>query len=181
MGPTTTVSPRTPSRWSSRDQRGSVLLLVLTVVLMLTVGVLALLSATLNTRNIADKLETDTRSLHRIDGALERAVNDVRDNDVTGSDPKCTEPDADQVTAINFEGYDVKCMWVGAPLDPLAPPPARTMDFEVFEAGESTLVGLARVRVRDEVNTERLVGHSIEICDWLLGRQSVGESFQGCS
>ena len=177
MGQAISLEPRTPSCTPRRrnGQRGSILLLVLAVVLMLTVGVLALLRMSSSTRSVADKLETDTRTLHQIDGRLEESINLVRDNTAT-----CPTATRTQMVGLSASRFDVFCQGV---LDPAAadPPPSRTVDFEVIETGNTDPVGLARVRVNDEVNNERLVGHSIEVCDWLLGKQAVTEPFQGCS
>ena len=176
MGPTTDTSPRAPTYLSRhKNQRGSILLMVLAVVLMLTVGVLALLRATSSTRSVADKLETDTRTLHVIDGRLEEAINQVRDDETT-----CPPGSRTQMVSLSASRFDVFCQGVADPSLP-DPPPHRTVDFEVVESGGTQIFGVARIRVSDEVNTERLVGHSIEVCDWLLGRQAVAEPFQGCS
>lgn len=155
-------------RRAATGQRGSVLLLVLAVVLMLAVGVLALLNATTSTRKVADKLETDTKTLHRIDGALERGVNQVRDDD----DPATCRAN---MSLPDIPGFNVSCILI-----PSTTPTSRTMDFEV-ENSENQLVGAARVKVTDEVNSQPLVGYSIEVCDWLLGSRAVQDTLRGCA
>ncbi len=176
MGSTTDTSPRTPTIHSRhKGQRGSILLMVLAVVLMLTVGVLALLRMTSSTRAVADKLETDASTLHQIDGRLEEAINMVRDDTNT-----CPPGTRTQMVGLPASRFDVFCIGLADPSLP-DPPPHRTVDFEVIETGRTDPFGLARIRVNDEVNSERLVGHSIEICDWLLGRKAVTEPFQGCA
>ncbi len=173
MGPATGTSSRASTRPSRRKgQRGSVLLLVLAVVLMLTVGVVAVLRATTSTRVVADKLETDTKTLHRIDGALEQRINQVRDD----ANPAECPPGSG--LSRNFGDFDVRC--IGIPADPPTVA-SRTMDFEVERVDSDGLIGLARVKVADEINGEPLVGYSIEICDWLLGSRAVGQSLRGCS
>lgn len=176
MGPTITLDPRTRADARRRPgQQGSILLMVLAVVLMLTIGVLGLLRMTSSTRSVADKLETDTRTLHQIDGRLEEAINLVRDNTTT-----CPSNVDTQMVGLTPSPFNVFCRGVADASLP-DPPPHRTVDFQVIEAGRPDPVGLARVRINDEVNSERLVGHSIEVCDWLLGAQAVTEPFQGCS
>lgn len=157
---------------ADRGQSGSILLLVLAVVLMLTIGVLAVLNMTITAGRTATSLELSTKAAQRVDGALEKSVNAVRDDEAA-----CPTQTG---TTENYGDYDVECR--------LAPPPAtpviqsRTMDFFAYPAGStSNLVGKARVRVVDEANGVENVGYSIEVCDWLLGGTAATQAVKGCS
>ena len=175
MGSTTGTSARAPRNHSRcKDQRGSILLLVLAVVLVLSIVVVGLLRMTSSTRRLSDRMETDTRTLHQIDGRLEEAVNVVRDDDAA-----CPPGTETRMIGLSPSRFDVFCEGLPPAASDPDPPPQRTVDFEVRDAGD--VVGLARVRVHDEINTERLVGYSIEVCDWLLGAQAVGQTFKGCT
>ena len=175
MGPTIDTFSRASRNHSRcKDQRGSILLLVLAVVLVLSIVVVGLLRMSSSTRRLSNRMETDSRTLHQIDGRLEEAINVVRDDDAT-----CPPGTETRMIGLSPSPFEVYCQGLApAPSDP-DPPPQRTVDFEVRDSGD--VVGLGRVRVHDEINSERLVGYSIEVCDWLLGKQAIGQSFKGCS
>lgn len=148
----------------TQGQTGSVLLMVLGVVLFLSITVVGILSMTSATRATGHRLELDTRTLHRIDGALEQAVNKVRDERVCGTE--------------TFGAYTVICSLESDPADMTK----RVMSFEAADAvGGGDPVALARVKVTDEVNGIEVVGHSVEVCDWLLGRKLHSDALKGCS
>lgn len=145
-------------------QAGSVLLLVLAVVLMLSISVLAILNMTTSTGKVANNLEIGTKNLQRMDGAFEQAVNSNR-NDATLCPGTQT-----------FDGFDIECQSVGTSTD------SRTMDFLATKAGTTEpIVGKTRVFVTDKVNGQTNIGYSIVVCDWLLGSAMVNENLKGCS
>jgi Tfp pilus assembly protein PilX len=147
-----------------RGQQGSILLLVLTVVLVLSIAVVGILNYSLNTDIVANELEQNTRGLYAIDGAMEEAVNAVRNDDTV-----CA-------SALTIGDYEVSCA-TSAEATPVA---RRTVDLIATPSGSSDAVARARVRVVDEVNGQELLGYSIEVCDWLLA-DAVTETLQGCS
>lgn len=95
-----------------RSQRGSILLFVLTMVLILTVAAISILAASLNADVTANKLQDSTKSQHRVDGALEEAVNEVR-NDSTICSTTAVLPVT--VDGVNFS---VACDPVTVPTPP---------------------------------------------------------------
>ncbi len=144
------------------------LMFVLAVVLMLSIAAIALLRMTLTAGNVASGLSVSTRTLHAIDGSMEKAVNEFRNDTLKACDGSAT----------NYGTYKVACTDV---VFTTAPAPAgRTMTF-LAEKGTGEVAGKARVRVVDAVNGQPSVGYSIEVCDWLLGAASVDEELRGCS
>lgn len=147
-----------------RGQRGSILLLVLTVVLVLSIAVVGILNYSLNTDIVANELERNTRGLYAIDGAMEEVVSAARNDDSVCPGSQ------------TIGDFDVSCTSTSdvGPNDT----DRRTLDLLVEDNG--SVVGEAKVRVVDEVNGQALLGYSIEVCDWLLA-DAVTETLQGCS
>lgn len=131
------------------------LLFVLAMVLVLTVGVAAILTTSLNTQTVADKLEDSTRTQHRVDGALEEAVNQIR-NDTT----ICSTTATITVT-VDSTSYDVECTPVTT-----TEPNVRLYDLAASRTSEPIVTGLSQVKVIDWPS----LGYKLEVCDWLLGR-----------
>lgn len=147
------VAPGRSSRGCG--QQGAVLLFVLTIVLVLTIGVAAILAASLNSQSVATKLEDSTKSQHRVDGALEEAVNQIR-NDTTICSTTAQLP-----VTVDSKSFTVAC-------DPVttAEPASRVYDLSVTKPSDSTVLGLSQVKVIDWPS----LGYKLEVCDWLLGR-----------
>lgn len=144
------------------------LMFVLAVVLMLSIAAVALLRMTFTAGEVASGLSVSTRTLHSIDGAMEKAVNEFRNDALKACDGSLT----------NYGTYSVSCIDVVFTTPPA--PAGRTMTF-LAENGYGDVAGRARVRVVDAVNGQASVGYSIEVCDWLLGAASVDEELRGCT
>lgn len=167
--------PRLPSRARAAGQRGSILLMVLAVVGFLTIAVLGLLTFTTSTRQVADRLELDTKAVHTIDGAMEKALNQVRDDDDLDSDGQLDICDGSILANATTGDYQVRCTpptgWVEAD-------ETRVIDLEAIDANGGS-VGFAKVKVTDWIQSTRVVGHSVEICDWLLAPRA-SDQLRGC-
>lgn len=138
-----------------RGQQGTILLFVLTMVLILTVAAVSILAASLNADVTANKLQDSTKSQHRVDGALEEAVNEVR-NDSTICSTTATLP-----VTVDGMNFSVDCT-------PVTPAPASSRIYNLAASGSSGsgVLGLAQVKVIDWPS----LGWKLEVCDWLLGR-----------
>lgn len=144
-------------------------MMVLGIILMLSIAVFGLLRMSLTSGRVASGLQTSTKEIHRIDGALEKGVNLVRnDNTACGGTLALDPPDAD---------YDVECSQLTG-----GPSGSRTMELRAFPVGETEpLSGKAQVRIIDEVGDQTIVGYNVVVCDWLLGAAMVTEPLKGCS
>lgn len=149
-------------RLGPQGQEGSLLILVIAVVLVLSIGVVSVLHMSLNADTVAVKLEDSDQNVHGADGALEKAVNDVRDDPA-----ECT-------ASMTYDSYGVECSGPGT-----AGNPTRVVDLLATRSGN--VVGKARVRFTDKDNGQPLTGYMVEVCDWLLGGTMLSENLKGCS
>lgn len=165
----TTSGVRACTRFS-RGQEGSILILVLAVVLMLSIGVVGMLNMSLNTDSIAVTMRGSTEAVHKVDGALEAATNVVR------NDPAL----CGGIVPVTPQGaYNVECVQTSTSTGPANP--HRTVDLIASPDGTpGVVVGKARVRFTDYENGAEVAGYSVEVCDWLL-IQAVTNGLRGCS
>ncbi len=140
-------------------------MLVLAVVLMLAVAVVAVLNMSLNTDVVATKLEDSTRTIHSVDGAMEKAVNAVR------NDPAACVAGSKE----SYGDYDVEC---DGPA--VAGNPSRVVKLFATIPGSDDLVGAALVRYTDRESGLPLPGYTVEVCDWLLGG-ALESDLKGCA
>ena len=154
------------------------LLYVLAVVLMLSITALAAARAAISSGKVSSGLQVSTRTLHTIDGAFEKSVNEFR-NDAAMVGVGCDgitsgpydDPDSDEnilVTCDNAAGISPTAI-------------QRTMDLTATREPSGSLVGLARIKVVDEIHGQQVPGYSVEVCDWLLGGAAVDQTLRGCA
>lgn len=151
---------------SRRGQRGSVLLFVLGILILLTFGVVAVLNMSGSSVRVASNLETSTKTIHRIDGSMEYATNLVRQ-----TKDECTDPsnEVQVVTQGDNDGdftsdYDVFCI---PSIGVVQTAGRRTVDLYATDASD-TVVARARVRVADTMGGVERIGYTVEVCDWIL-------------
>lgn len=158
------ASPR-----ASRGQAGYALPLVIGVTLLLTLLALALFTYIFTSMRVTQSAIVRADGVRDADSALEVALQEWRfDEALVGT--SCSG------TTLSRGDVEVGCS------NPAALPLSseeRVMDLEAEDASGTT-VGSARVRVVDEVNGVRAVGHSVEVCDWLVGSAAAREPLRGC-
>lgn len=150
---------------SLKGQQGAVLIFVLSMVLILSIAVVSILAMSLNSTAVAHNLQDSTKGQHRVDGALEEVINDVR-NDTT----LCSTT-ADLPATVDGVAFTVTCDPVTSPV-----PFSRVYNLSVVEQGETAVVGLAQIKVIDWPS----LGNKLEVCDWLLGR-NVSSPLNSCT
>lgn len=148
------------------------LALVLGIVLFLSIAGIAILGLVDTTsRATASYSETDD-ALREIDSALETATQAWRSSrDIVDAGTCAGETVTRGTLTVQCEDTP-SVAWANG---------VRTMDLTVERAGGGSLIGHARVRVVDVVNNVDVVGFSLEVCDWLLGRTDVAQPMKGCS
>lgn len=153
----------------ARPQRGSVMLFVLAVVLVLTMAVGALLTATRSTGVVAVNLKEFSAYTQKVDGAMEKMVNVLRDDDLI------TCPSNIEV----YEGIQVQCT---ERLNVTSPTNGRKYNIQAEDPAQGgQVVGRARIYITDELNGASSVGYSLMVCDWLIGKGLVTTvTLQGC-
>ncbi len=157
------------------------------VLVFLSVTGLALLALSATTARTTAGLSESTNQVRAVDGALETAINSVRyDQDMCVSDPGAAEP-------FDSPYFDEDIAVTCVEPDEDAFPPGRRLELTAEFASSGGLVGKARVQFVDRVECEDpdgdpdqclpIMGYSVEVCDWLLGRHAATEALDpsGCS
>lgn len=171
------------------NQDGFVLIIVLGLVFVCAVIGLAVLSLTQTTAKVVSGAAKTTESVRAIDGSLEQAVSQFRLDDtavakscadVSGNPKKIVN--ANEVSGdfvVGTRTFEVKCDdSTGAATDWNAG--SRDVIMTVTYSGQTTVVGRARVKIQDVTNNTRLVGFTLEVCDWQLGA-AVFSTLNGCA
>lgn len=158
------------------------LLFVLGIVLLLGIVGIALLQLTTVSGRTATSSSISSRALRDVDGAFEVAIHDFRGDETLegGAPASCDGLAAPDYPMDGTTDHIVVSCTDGEPF---------TADYRIMDlaarrvgaSGPGTLVGKARVKVVDRVNTTPVFGYSIEVCDWLLGNSAGGAELRGCS
>lgn len=163
-----------------RGDDGYVLLTVLGVVLLLTAIGVALLTLVLTSLRMAHVSEQRADSDRSADSALETALQKWRsDESLVGIPANGASPAVPAALCstkqLVRDGLTITCANEGA-----LNPERRVLNVSVKD-GSGDFVGRARVRIFDEVNNVRSVGHSLEVCDWLIGANAKNLQLKGCA
>ncbi|MEU4194838.1 hypothetical protein AB0E69_23260 [Kribbella sp. NPDC026611] len=89
-----------------RDERGSSLLLVLVVVTVVALALSALLTRTDTAQRVSKSLRDDTRASYAADGAMEAAINNLRNSTYNGESSQHCFGLSDTLSLVLFNGLD---------------------------------------------------------------------------
>lgn len=156
----------------SQSQEGSILLLILAIVMVLSIGVSSIVAMTISSSKVATKLEESTAFAHTVDGAMEKLANTLRHDEAAlcpgtvemhnGIRAECTYP------AVNPQTIDPGL------------PQGRRYEIQAVRDINDELVAKARIEVVDEMNGSPNVGYSVTVCDWLIGGIMLDQNPHGC-
>lgn len=154
------------------SQEGSILLLILAIVMVLSIGVGSILTMTMNSSKVATRLEESTAFAHTVDGAMEKLANNLR-HDEAALCPGTVEL---------HEGIRAECLYPPVNPQTLDPglPLGRRYEIQAVRDATDELVAKGRIEVIDEMNGSSNIGYSVTVCDWLIGGIMLDENPHGC-